>query len=163
MSLGMYALAMQGAQFLEYKLAILCVWVQSDFTPRQAPKNLEKALRPIIRRVEHAFQNASGSELRNRLRGEITTELLEEINRLLLVRNGLAHRYLRDQYVLPPPVFGQRMFDEMQSLISEFDAVNTRIDGEIERVIRAKGGGDDDDTIPGVEALAKRLMYGDLE
>ena len=35
MSLTNFALAIQGAQFLEYKLAILCTWVELDDRQRR--------------------------------------------------------------------------------------------------------------------------------
>lgn len=47
MSLSMYALAMQGVQFFDYKLAILCTWAELDLRPRKPPANLEKAMRPL--------------------------------------------------------------------------------------------------------------------
>jgi hypothetical protein len=163
MSLTNFALAMQGAQFLEYKLAILCTWVELDVQPRQTPpKNLERAMRPTVRRITHAFQKASASELRNRLRGKIDEGLIEDVSEMIKWRDRLAHRYLREQYVLPPPIFGQRMYDEMQALMARFEELNARVEAATEAVVAEKGAGTGD-YAPEVAAMAQRLMYGDLE
>jgi len=160
-SLTQYALAMQGAQFLEFKLAILWNLIETDLTPRR-PKNIEKAFRPIARRVRHAFQKASASELRKNLEGKVDNDLLEQVSELITVRDRLAHRYLRDQFVLPAPVYGQRMYDEMEELIGAFNAVNALIDEETERVRSAKSIGSDE-LLPGTEELTRTLMYDDLD
>jgi hypothetical protein len=161
-SLGQYALAMQGAQFLEFNLGVLWSLIDTEIKPREAPpKNLAKAMGPIMRRVEHAFQKASASDLHRRLEGKIDSALHNEIGRLIKVRDRLAHRYLREQYALAPPIFGDRMFQELQDLAAEFDQLNARIREATETVASARGY--DDDLIPGVAELAKRLVYGDLE
>ena len=137
-SLGTYALAMQAAQFLEMKLAILCVWAESDFTPRQV-KNVEKAFRRTVRSHEHLFQRASASELRNRLDGVLPEELAEELTELIGWRDRLAHRYLREQYALDPPIFGERMQHEMQAVSQRFQALGDKVDAETRRIAAERG------------------------
>lgn len=161
MSLGMYALAMQTVQFFEYKLAILCTWAEIDLAPRKPPKDLERALKPLLRNITHAFQKASASELRNRLRDKVDASLIEEVSEATAWRDRLAHRYLREQYVLPPPIFGQVMYQEMETLAVKFDEINKRIDDETERIVAMKTSGSSEPA-PHLEELAKRLMYGEL-
>lgn len=161
LSLAQYAMAMQGAQILEFKLAVLWNLIETDLTPRQ-PKNIGKAFRPIAKRVRHSFQRATASELRKNLEGKVDDGLIEEVSRLIKVRDRLAHRYLQEQYVLPPPALGQRMFTELQGIIDAFTAVNALVDEEIDRVAKAKLPADED-WLPGIEQLTRSLMYGDLD
>jgi hypothetical protein len=161
LSLAQYAMAMQQAQLLEFKLAVLWNLIETDLTPRQ-PRNIGKAFRPIAKRVQHSFQRATASELRKNLEGKVDDELLEEVSRLITVRDRLAHRYLHEQYVLPPPAFGQRMYEELQGITAGFNAVNALVDVETDRVAKAKLP-EDEEWLPGIEELTRSLMYGDLE
>ena len=103
----------------------------------------------------------SATELRNRLRGKVDDDLIEDVSEMIKWRDRLAHRYLREQYVLPPPIFGQRMFDEMQDLMARFEQVNARVDSATEAVVADKGA-ESANYAPEVAAIAQRLMYGDL-
>lgn len=161
-SLAQYALAMQAAQLLEFKLAVLWNVIETDLTPRQ-PKNIDKAFRPIAKRVRHSFQRATASELRKNLDGKLDIGLLEEVSRLIKIRDRLAHRYLQEQYVLPPPALGNRMYQELQGITDAFNALNALVDEETDRVRKAKLPEDDDEWLPGIEQLTRTLMYGDLE
>lgn len=161
LSFAQYAMAMQGAQLLEFKLAVLWNLIETDLTRRQE-KNIGKAFRPIAKRVRHSFQRATASELRKNLEGKVEDELLEQVSDLIKVRDRLAHRYLQEQYVLPPPAFGHRMFTELQAIIEAFNAVNALVDEKTDRVAKAKLP-DGEDWLPGIEQLTRNLMYGDLE
>jgi hypothetical protein len=162
LSLAQYGMAMQAAQLLEFKLAVLWNLIETDLTPRQ-PKNVERAFRPIARRVRHSFQRSTASELRKNLDGKVDHKLLDEVSRVIKIRDRLAHRYLQEQYVLPPPVLGSRMYRELQGITDAFNAVNALIDEETHRVRKAKLPEDDDEWLPGIEQLTRTLMYGDLE
>jgi hypothetical protein len=162
LSLAQYGMAMQAAQLLEFKLAVLWNLIETDLTPRR-PKNIERAFRPIAKRVRHAFQRATASELRRNLEGKVDDELLGEVTRLIKIRDRLVHRYLHEQYVLPPPALGNRMYRELQEITDAFNAVNALVDEETDRVRKATLPEDADDWLPGIEQLTRTLMYGDLE
>ncbi len=92
--------------------------------------------------------------------GTLNEDLIAELDVAIDARNHLAHRYLREQHALPPPIFGNRMFHEMQELQKAFDALTAKLGAETDRLFREKVDPDEDVSYPGIEDLAKRLMFG---
>ena len=160
-SLAMYGVTMDAAQFLEYRLAVLYGLIElRTLTRRQ--KNPEKAMERAFKRIQHAFQKASASELRRLLKEQVDDGMLDKVSPLIKLRDRLAHRYLREQYILSSPPYGQRMYDELEAMNVAFRAAHDLVDAETVK-LGAPGTGGDEQLLPGVEDLVRRLMYGDLQ
>jgi hypothetical protein len=160
-SLAMYAVTMDAAQFLEYKLAVLYGMIELRALSRRQT-NPEKAMKQAFKRIQHAFQKASASELRRLLKGKVDDGMLDAVSPLIRLRDRLAHRYLREQYILSSLPYGQRMYDELDAMNVAFRAAHNLVDAETVK-LGAPGTGDDEELLPRVEDVVRRLMYGDLQ
>lgn len=160
-SLAMYGITMDAAQFLEYKLAVLYGVIEMKALSRRR-RNPDKTMERAFKRVEHAFQKASASELRRLLEGKVDDGMLDKVAPLIKLRDRLAHRYLREQYMLSLPLYGQRMYEELEAMNVAFRDAHDLVDAETAKLV-TPGTGDDDELLPGVEDLVQRLMYGDLQ
>lgn len=159
-SLAMYGVTMDAAQFLEYKLAVLYGLIELRKLSRRQ-KNPERAMEQASKRIQHAFQKASASELRRLLKGQVDDQVLDKLSPLISLRDRLAHRYLREQYILSAPPYDQRMYDELETMNVTFRAAHDLVDAETAKLGAPRTGGDEE-LLPGVEDLVRRLMYGDL-
>lgn len=79
-SLAMYGITMDAAQFLEYKLAVLYGVIEMKALSRRR-RNPDKTMERAFKRVEHAFQKASASELRRLLEGKVDDGMLDKVAR----------------------------------------------------------------------------------
>jgi hypothetical protein len=96
--LAAYGWTMWAIQRFEYRLAglsILRAPVKSPGRLIDTPQKAYSALEKQFAVYHHRFERASANELRNLLPDELPELLREEIDRLIEIRNDLAHRYLR--------------------------------------------------------------------
>ncbi len=129
--LSQYGLTMLHIQFFERGLALHAMTLTRKSSTRQlkSPEAIAQALDRMQRRIEHMFQKASVSELRNMLPDDFDPELFAEIEALIPIRTRVAHRYLleclahRDQDPL-----GARATAELATHSNQFRDVTGRLD-----------------------------------
>src|SRR5450755_3034888 len=93
-----YGWTMWAVQRFEYYLAGLSILRAPVKNPDRLIDSTQKAYSALQKQFavyHHRFERASAKELRNLLPDDLPDVLRSEIDELVEVRNGLAHRYLR--------------------------------------------------------------------
>lgn len=96
--LAAYGWTMWAIQRFEYCLAGLSILRAPVKSPDRLIDTTQKAYSALEKQFavyHHRFERASANELRNSLPDDLPELLREEIDQLIVVRNDLAHRYLR--------------------------------------------------------------------
>jgi len=125
-----YGATMLAVQAFERSLAALVLvlearpWKTRTF---KSDEHFRSYLRKAIPRAIDVFQRASAKALRNKLPADFDPELKEEIERLIMWRDRLAHRYLVENARPGSPHFQPELFVELWQICKPFQEMSVKL------------------------------------
>src|SRR5450755_2001098 len=140
------ALAQYGATMLQvqtFELSLAALVLAAELRPDRHGKSLEREVSKMFSSTWHLAQNASASEMKNRLKGKISDELTTEISALIGWRNFLAHRYLRMRFFRGGPKelsASGEVVAELLRLGQAFADGSNRVGAESTRILGSREG-----------------------